>query len=554
MILSVSAISKAYGIEQVLKDITFNISANQKVGLIGANGIGKTTLVKIIWGEVEPDSGEVTIAQGIEVGYLPQTITDFSGKTIANFLYDAIISLRQLEKRLRQLEEAMNQSAAEGQLALLAEYGSVADQFERRGGYAIDHKIDLVLSGLRIDHISKDREVATLSGGEKARLSLAALLLRSPDLLLMDEPTNHLDFATLDWLEGFLHDQRGALLVVSHDRQFLDRTVETLIEIDEYSRGCKVYRGNYAAYLESKAFERAKWEKEYQDQQEEIKTLRLSLKGKARTMGHYRGATDKDKMAHDFFIERTQKTISRNIRAVKEKLHRFEANPVPKPPEILRINPEFDPQTLAGKTPLIVSALNKSYNSQQVLKNISFALAIGDRILLIGPNGAGKSTLLKIIAGLETPDSGNVTLAPTVKVGYLDQEQESLDLSQIVLDAYRGDSSLPEEKLISDLIRYGLFIYEDVRKPIGALSIGQRRKLQIACLIARRANILLLDEPTNHVSFDILEELEKALIEFPGPIIAVSHDRRFIRRFARRFWELKDGELNQNFKFPADWV
>ncbi len=544
MFLSVSAISKAYGAQQVLKNITFTINADQHVGLIGANGVGKSTLLKIILGEVEPDSGETAIARGIEVGCLPQTIADFSGKTIDGYIHDATGNLRQLEERLHELEAAMSQAGNADQESLLAEYGAVTDLFERRGGYTIDYKIDQVLSGLHLDHIARDREVATLSGGEKARLSLAVLLLRSPDLMLLDEPTNHLDFATLDWLEGFLHHQRGALLVVSHDRQFLNRTVDTLLEIDENSHEGRVYSGNYEAYLTSKELERARWEKEYLDQQAELKSLRQSLKGRARTLGHNRAATDNDVMAHDFHIGLTQQSISHNIHAVREKIRRLEANPVPKPPEVMCLNPDFDPQTLAGKTPLVVSGLGKAFGSQAVLKNISFALSPDDRILLMGPNGAGKSTLFKIIAGMETADMGSVISAPTVKIGYLDQEQESLDLSQTVLEAYRDDSSAPEEKLISDLIRYGLFVYEDVRKPIGALSIGQRRKLQIARLIAQRANVLLLDEPTNHVSFDILEELEKALLDFPGPIIAVSHDRRFIQRFARRIWELKDGELN----------
>ncbi|MBN1536417.1 MAG: ABC-F type ribosomal protection protein [Anaerolineales bacterium] len=543
MLLTISSVSKAYGIQQVLKNISFTIHADQHVGLIGANGVGKTTLLKIILGDVEADSGEVTMTKGIDIGCLPQIITDFSGKTIDEYILDATGNLRQLESRLRYLENALSQSGDSEQASLLTEYGAVSELFERRGGYAIDYKIDQIMSGLRISHIPRDREVAMLSGGEKARLSLAVLLLRSPDLMLLDEPTNHLDFDMLDWLEIYLHKQRGTILIVSHDRQFLNRTVDTLIEIDEHSRGCKAYTGNYEDYLMAKAVERAKWEKEYQDQQAELKALRQSLKGRARTLGHNRAATDRDKMAHDFFIGRTQRSISSNIRAVKEKILRIEAKPIPRPPESMRMNPDFDPQTLAGKTPLIASEISKAFGSQVVLKNISFALSADDRIVLMGPNGAGKSTLLKILTGMVIPDEGYVTTAPTVKIGYLDQEQEGLDLSQTLLDAYREDSSLPEEKLVSDLIRYELFVYKDVRKPIGALSIGQRRKLQIARLIAQRANVLLLDEPTNHISFDILEELEKALLDFPGAIVAVSHDRRFIKRFAHQIWELKDGEL-----------
>lgn len=552
MLLSISAISKAYGMQQVLKDISFTIYPDQHVGLIGANGVGKTTLLKIILGEVEADQGEVTLAKGTQVGCLPQIITDFSGKTIDEFITDATDNLRLLESRLRQLESAMSQSENTDQAALLVEYGAVSELFERRGGYAIDYRIDQVMEGLRISHIPRQREVSTLSGGEKARLSLAVLLLRSPDLMLLDEPTNHLDFATLEWLESFLQNQRGAYFVVSHDRQFLDRTVDTLIEIDEHSRESKVYSGNYESYLSTKASERARWEKEYQDQQEELKALRHSLKGRARTLGHNRAASDNDKMQHDFFIGRTQQSISRNTRAVKEKIMRLEANPIPKPPEIMRINPDFDPQTLASKTPLVASGISKTYGNLAVLKDISLAFTHGERILLMGPNGAGKSTLLKILAGIEIADTGNISIASTVKIGYLDQEQESLDLSQSVLDAYREDSTLPEEKLISDLIRHGLFVYEDVRKSIGALSTGQRRKFQIARLIAQRANVLLLDEPTNHVSFDILEELEKALLDFPGVILAVSHDRRFIQRFAHQVWELKDGKLHTNSELERD--
>jgi macrolide transport system ATP-binding/permease protein len=335
------------------------------------------------------------------------------------------------------------------------------------------------------------------------------------------------------------------LLAVSHDRQFLNRTVQTIIEIREHSRELKQYTGNYDAYQASKTLERARWKEEYERQQEDLKELRLAMKTKARQVGYNRPARDADKITHKFFGERVQRTVSRNVRSMEERLRRIEENPIPQPPEELRISPDFDPHVLEGKVPLIASGLSKSFDGRRILHDVSFAIGIDDRIVLLGPNGAGKSTLLKILAGLESPDSGDVIRNPSAKIGYLDQEQETLDLDAKVSDAYSHGLVGREEELFSDLFRYGFFTYEDVIKKVRELSIGQRRKLQIARLITERANLLLLDEPTNHISFDVLEEFEKALLKFAGPIIAVSHDRWFIQRFSQVVWELRDGQLIQ---------
>jgi macrolide transport system ATP-binding/permease protein len=555
MLLSVSGISKSYGPLRVLNSVSFVLNGGERAGLVGPNGVGKTTLLRIILGQVEPDTGTATIPHGIEIGYLPQVISDFSGETIDDLIHESMGALRMLETRLRTLEKEMSQISDEGELQpILAEYTELSEKFERRGGYEIDYKIDMVLDGLELSYLPRSRRVATLSGGEKARVGLAELLLRSPELLLLDEPTNHLDFFALEWLEAYLQKQRAALLLVSHEREFLNRTVSSILEIAEHSREVKQYHGNYDAYIENKAIERKNWEEAYYSQREEIKHLKQVIQGKARQVGHNRPAPDRDKITHKFFGERVQKTISRNVSAAEEKLRRLQTSLIPEPPEEIQINPDFDPKALRGRFPLIASELHKSFGGRPVLEHISLTLRVDSRVVLLGPNGAGKSTLLKILAGLETPDQGSVSLAPTVSIGYLDQEQETLDPTKTAFQVCSEGLIRDKEELKAELLHYGLFTYEELIKSIGELSVGQKRKVQIARLIVQRANLMLLDEPTNHVSFDVLEQFERALMAFQGATIAVSHDRRFIERFASEVWELRNGKLVQHVGGLQDYL
>ena len=554
MLLTLEAVSKAYGDNQVLNGVSLTVDTGQKIGLVGANGVGKSTLLKIITGEVEADTGYAKLGGGTDLGYLPQVLHNIDDQTVDGLIMAAQGCLCATENRMREVEQLMVH-ARDDLEPLLAEYGRLSELFERRGGYDLDHRIDSVLAGLGVAHLPRNRPVSTLSGGEKSRVGLAALLLRAPELLLLDEPTNHLDFAALEWLEGFLHTYRGGLLVVSHDRHFLNQTVGAIVEIEEHSREAKLYNGSYDFYAQIKAMQRVKWTEEYWQQQEEIRELRRAIKGKARQVAHNRPPRDGDKFLAYFKSERIADAVARNVHAAEEKLRRIEEDPIPKPPKELKINPQFDPASLVSRSPLVVAGVRKRYGEQVILDGIDFALQPDSHVAIIGPNGAGKTTLLRILAGLEQADEGYVDCAASVIVGYLDQEQETLAEELPLLEAYRDERIGDFEEFKAELLGYGLFVYPDLAKRVGTLSAGQKRKLQIAQLIARRANLLLLDEPTNHISLDTLEEFEKALVEFPGPVIAVSHDRRFLSRFASgrqtgEIWELRDGRLS---RFLGGW-
>ena len=542
MLLQVRNVSKFYGAVTVLDDVSFILNAGERIGLVGPNGVGKSTLLKILTGQENADSGSFAFAPSTEVGYLPQTTPEFYGHTMQDLILESVGNLRQLEERMRELEVAMTTADGDKLTALMEEYALVSGRFEDRGGYELDHKIETILDGLRISYLPRSREMQTLSGGEKARVGLATLLLRSPDLLLLDEPTNHLDVASLEWLEAYLAHYKGGILLVSHDRQFLNRAVNAIFEIDEHSHHLKKYEGNYDAYVEAKVAERAKWEEDYERQQEEIKELRKRMRETARNVAHNRAPRDGDKMAYDFFGGRVQNTISRNVRAAEEQLQRIEADPIPKPPKLIQVSSNFNVEALQSQVVISVDGLTKCWGETCILRDVSFTIASHARILLFGPNGAGKTTLLKILIGEELPDCGEVRVVDSARIGYLPQDPE-MDLNKTVIETYRYGQVGYESEFVGRLIGYGLFRLEDMQKKVGQLSVGQRRKLEIARLMAEGPNVLLLDEPTNYISLDVLEAFEAAILTFPGPVIAVSHDRWFMQRFGGKVWELAEGRI-----------
>jgi macrolide transport system ATP-binding/permease protein len=544
--LSVSNISKTYGFHSVLNHISFVLNAGERIGLVGANGVGKSTLLKIITGEVEPDGGLVMLTPGSQLGYLAQTISVDDDKTVDDLIAESMRRVHELEDKMRNLEAQMTITSGAALDIVIAQYGDTLEQFERAGGYDIGYRVDAVLNGLGISHIERDRRFITLSGGEKARVGLALLLLKSPDVLLLDEPTNHLDVNSLEWLEGYLSDYPGAILTVSHDRQFLNRTVNAILEIDEHSRMAKRYSGDYDSYQAAKKRERQKWEIDFANQQEEIKALKIDIKETAHQNNNYRAHTDKDKFVRNGKKETHAGTVAKRIHAAEEKLKRIEANPILQPPAPLRFDPDFDPDRLKGRLPIVVSGLSKAFGERSILRDVSFTVGLKSRIVLVGPNGAGKSTLLKILLGQEKTDAGEVYINPAVRIGYLSQEHDAFDPTKTGFEAYKEGLEGTDQQLKATLIKSGLFRYDEFGKLAGQLSSGQGRKLQIARLIANRANLLVLDEPTNDVSFDVLEAMEAALRDFPGPVIAASHDRRFMEHFGGELWELRDGDLIQH--------
>ena len=543
MLLQLNAISKTYGPTTILDGVSLIINAGERIGLVGANGVGKSTLLKIITGQLEPYGGAVLFGPQVEWGYVAQKLEALEGQTIEEVLWAAQRTLRAMQQRLDALAGLMAESGGAELAAAMAEYGLLAERFEARGGYDIDHTIDYVMAGLRLSHLPRSRPVERLSGGEKTRVGLAALLISRPDLLLLDEPTNHLDFAAAAWLEEYLREQRGAVLVVSHDRQFLNRIATGILAIDEHTHQAAAYAGNYAAYLAARQAERLRWEESYARQQAEIKDLQQRAKAQTQRVGHNRPASDGDKLGYKAAGERVAATISRNVRAAEVALQRILADPIPEPPPLLVFRPAFDPGKSQSDRALIAENLGYGFGERRILDGISFDVYSQSRILILGPNGAGKTTLLNILAGLAAPQSGSVAVAPSISIGYLRQESERPHPQRSLFEVYReGMVGFPSD-LMNELLAWGLFTYEETTRRSGDVSLGQYHKLQIARLMADRSNLLLLDEPTNHVSFDVLEQFEAALRTFPGPVIAVSHDRWFINHFQGELWLLRDGRL-----------
>ena len=444
---------------------------------------------------------------------------------------------------MRELEIEMGRHTGDELTRILAKYGDVSDEFQQKEGYDLEHRIDAVTSGMNISYLPRSQEVDILSGGEKARIGLATLLIKSPDLLLLDEPTNHLDILALEWLESYLSNFRGAIVVVSHERHFLNRTVEQIVEVNEYTHQVRKYSGDYEEYRLAKERERGQWEEEYQRQQDEVAELRNRIRAGAAQGGHDRPAKDSDKLGHNYRGGRAQGSISRTINSAQKQLRRIELDPIPRPPKPLRIDPRIASERIQSNMVCDVSHLTKNFPNRRLLDDISFVIAPESRIVLTGPNGTGKTTLLRIIMGLEPPDAGSLKFSGNLTVGYLPQDSIISDAASTLLEAYRSGLAGHREDHITELIQSDLFKFEDLAKPLKQLSIGQRRKLEIARLAAQHPNVLLLDEPTNYISLEVLEAFEDALIEFPGPIVAVSHDRRFIERLGGEIWELSQGRI-----------
>ncbi|MHA7964168.1 ABC-F family ATP-binding cassette domain-containing protein [Paenibacillus sp. CAU 1782] len=557
--ISFQQIIKIYGDHIVLNQASFELPKGKKAALAGANGSGKSTILKLVMGLEEADHGDIALASDITIGYLPQTLSVERPVTIAQYIADSQHELVELQRNLEELSARL--ATAEGREldAAMAAYGTAESRFQQCGGYDLDYRTRLVMEGLGLGQLDEERRLATLSGGQQTRVGLAALLIETPDLLLLDEPTNHLDEGALSWLESYLSAYPGTVLMSSHDRHFMNRCANVIIEVDDYTSTCRTYPGDYDHYKQCKAKELIRWEESYRQQEEEMERLQERMSKSGRQVGHNRPARDKDKFIPHYFKGRVQNAISRNVRNAEVKLEQLLARKIEKPPQPLSFQLDFRPEEQEVGVALSVIGACKGYPGQrELLQEVELTVKAGTRILITGPNGSGKTTLLDLLGGAAKPDSGSVFIGEGINIGYLEQGAEAAFLqgtneidarSLSLMDAYRLDRIGYEEDFRSELLATRLFHPRELEKKLTQLSPGQLRKLQLARLIVSRANLLLLDEPTNHLSPDLMEQLEEALSAFPGTVIAVSHDRKFRSALRGEVYQLKHGKLERAKNF-----
>ena len=522
MILSCQNISKSFGTDEILKNVSFHIEENEKAAVVGINGAGKSTLLKIIMKQENPDEGEVTLAKDKTIGYLAQ-YQDVSGHhTIYEEVLDSKRDIIEMEERLRDMETQMNTLSGEALEQLLDTYHKLSHEFEQVNGYAYRSEVTGILKGLGFTEEEFDKKMSELSSGQKTRVSLGKLLVTKPDILLLDEPTNHLDIESIRWLETFLMNYKGAVLIVSHDRYFLDRVVSKVVEIFQHKG--YVYQGNYSDYAKKKAAIRAAMIKQYYNQQREIRhqeEVIAKLKSFNREKSIKR-AESREKLLDK--IERIEKPTEDNtdIRIVLE------------------------PNVVSGNDALKVEGLAKAFQPLQLFSGINFEVKRGERVALIGNNGTGKTTILKIINELISPDAGTVTLGSNVHIGYYDQEHQQLHMEKTIFDEIADDYPNLNNTKVRNVLAAFLFTDDDVYKRIEDLSGGERGRVALAKLMLSDANFLILDEPTNHLDITSKEILEEALKSYTGTVFFVSHDRYFINQTATRILELT-GETVVNY-------
>lgn len=528
MILACNNICKEFDGEAILKHVSFHMEEHEKAAVVGINGAGKSTLLKIIMEEVTPDEGLVTFAKDRTIGYLAQ----HQNVDSENSIYDELLSVKeqviQIEKRLRSLEQDMASATGDELENLMNSYSNLNHQFEQADGYAYKSEVVGVLKGLGFTEDDFSRRIHTLSGGQKTRVALGKLLLTKPDLILLDEPTNHLDLDSIRWLETFLLNYDGAVLIVAHDRYFLDRIVSRIIELD---RGeCTVFSGNYSSYAQKKAELRKAKLNEYLKQQQEIR--------------HQEAVIEKLKQFN------REKSIKRAESREKmlDKMERIE-----KPTELnASMNLTLEPKIVSGNDVLSVTGLCKGFDGTSLFRDIHFEIKRGERVALIGGNGTGKTTILKILNGLLTPDEGTIRLGTNVTIGYYDQEHHVLNPDKTLFDEIQDAYPDMDNTRVRNTLAAFLFTGDDVFKKISDLSGGEKGRVSLAKLMLSNANFLILDEPTNHLDMISKEILENALNSYTGTILFVSHDRYFINATATRILELK-GNILTNFNGNYDY-
>lgn len=523
LIINGQNMKKYHGAQLVLADVTFEIHQGERIGLVGRNGSGKSTLLRLISKMEKPDEGLLTVRKDTRIGYLAQIPTEWESGTVYDVLAASFAELLACRAAMTELEQRMSDPSAISELdQLLARYAQLQERFEREGGYELDARIDQVANGLRISREVYGRSFTSLSGGEKTKIALASQLIGKPDVLLLDEPTNHLDLFGVEWLEEYLTHYEGACFIVSHDRYFLDRVVTKIVELEDGESS--TYLTSYTGYMKEKEVRLLQQFADYQEQQKVIKKMKETIK-QLMEWGRVGG--------NEKFFRRAasmQKALDR-----MEKLKRPVLDP-----KAAEFGLKVDDRS--GKRVIVFDDVSKKYGDKVLLRSASGLLEYGEKVMLLGHNGSGKTTLLKMLLGEIQPDGGELEIGARVDIGYLAQQEYPEDQKKSVLAYFCEEARMEEGEARSRLAAY-LFYGADVFKPVSSLSGGEWTRLRLALLVLRKPNLLILDEPTNHMDIASREALEEALEEFPGTVLAVTHDRYFMNRLSQKIWELDQGRI-----------
>ncbi len=523
-ILSCSNLSKSYIVDTVFKDINFNVEDGDKIGIIGLNGTGKTTLLNILAGELEKDSGDIYIQKDLKIGYLKQHVSIHSNKTIFEECLEVFEYLIEMESDLRDLEDKISRLGSKGESMeldkLMTAYGHLSDEFSALNGYGYKSEIKGVLKGLGFGEEDLEKNVNILSGGQKSRLYLAKLLLNKPKLLLLDEPTNHLDIDAISWLEKFLKDYKGSALIISHDRYFLDNVANRIFYME--NEGLNIYNCNYSRFMIQRKIDLDLLKKQYEDQQKEIKRQEEIIQ---RFMNYGGSRYIKQAQSRQKLLDK-MKVLDKQKEAKKTKI-------------------KFTPAIKSGNDVLRVENISKSYSNLELLKDISFNIYRGERVGLIGANGIGKTTLFKIILGQLEKDGGTIYLGTHVYPGYFDQEMDKLNPEKTVIDEIWDENQHLDHYDVRTALGQFLFVGDDIFKEIKDLSGGEKGRLALLKLMLSKSNFLLMDEPTNHLDIDSKEVLEDSLLEYEGTLFVISHDRYFLNRVTNKILELTEEGIKE---------
>jgi ATP-binding cassette subfamily F protein 3 len=516
---TLSNLEKTFGKRVIFEGLNLNVEQGERVGFIGANGAGKTTLFKVLTGEVVPDAGVVAVAKNVKVGHLSQDPAFDESSTVIDEAEEAFAELHALAHRLREIEHAMAGLAGEELDKTLRQYQNAQHDFEIAGGYAWRHRLEATLLGVGLGRETWEQQVSTLSGGQRSRLALARLLISEPDLLLLDEPTNHLDLAAIEWLENYLLEFKGAVVLISHDRYLLDRLATRIVWLTQ--RRLQTYPGNYSAFVQQRQLQELSQQRAYEQQQADI--------DKQKEFIRRFGAGQRSKEAKG-----REKRLNRLLQS-DAMVEAVEAQ------KQIRLSLGTDRR--AGDQVLSVRELSKGYDNKRLWDAVKFDVRRGERIGVIGPNGAGKTTLLRVLLGEEDADAGTVRWGANLKIGYYDQRLDDFDPDTTVIEEVAEGRMGEREQALRDVLAVMLFRGDDVYKPLGLLSGGERARVRLAQLLLDRPNVLVLDEPTNHLDIPSREALEGALAGFDGTILCVSHDRYFLDRSVKRMLVLRPPEM-----------